>query len=755
MEWRFKYVLFTVILINACNTTKFLAPGQKLYIGSEIKLVNPLVNKVLKNSSGFKAELTSLIRPRPNSKILGQRIKLWIYYAYKNNRKKGLKHLLFTKFAEPPVLMNDVDILRNSKILENRLQNEGYFLAQVNGDTVTQGKIGKVIFSVKPSFNYTIHKVIFPNDKDDLDTAILGTSNQTRLILGENYNLDIIKAERLRIDAQLKEEGFYYFSPDDLIMKVDSNIKDHQVDVYIKVKDNLPIKASKIYSINRLYVYPHYTLRDTALKLDSAVKYRWYYVVDPGYTVHPFVFRNSVLLHPGEVYNRDDHNKSLNRFINLGPFKYVKNRFQNISSDSSKFDVFYFLTPYPKKSLQLDLIGRTNSANYTGTQLNLNWKNRNTFKGLESLTFTLFGSRDIQFSGQNNGYNVYEAGFQTVLTWPRFISPWQFRSDNDYIPHSSLTLGYTLINRSKLYTLNSFLGSFGYEWKENANSTQGLNLINITLVDALNVTQQYRDSILATRNPTLAHVIDNQFTFGPSYSYSYTNTTELHKVNTFYYSGKVLLSGNIYGLVTGADTLKGKVSKLFGLIFNQFVKVDNELHFYHKFNPNHILASRIIVGIGLPYGNSTQLPYSQQYFIGGTNSLRGFRARSIGPGNFTPNESITSGSQFLPDESGDIKLETNLEYRPKLFSIVSGALFLDIGNVWLLKSHAGLPGGNFTNQFLSQLAADIGFGLRFDLNLFVLRTDLGFPIRNPFPAGQPLKFDSKNSVFNLAIGYPF
>jgi outer membrane protein assembly factor BamA len=441
--------------------------------------------------------------------------------------------------------------------------------------------------------------------------------------------------------------------------------------------------------------------------------------------------------------------------INLGPFKFVKNRFEDVSADSSKLDVYYFLTQYPKKSLQLDVLGRTNSANYTGTQINLNWKNRNAFKGAEALTVTLFGSSDVQFSGQNSGYNVYQTGVQTTLSWPRFIMPFADpKADNAYIPHTNLTLGYTLVDRNKLYLLNSYTGSFGYEWKQNAFITHNLNVINVTRVDAAHVSQQYLDSIKNTQNPTLKHVIDNQFTFGPSYGYTYTNTSNSYRTNTLYYNGKISLSGNIYGLLTGADTLAGKVRKLFGVPFNQYVKIENEFHFYHKTGPNSTIASRVIVGVGLPYGNSTILPYSQQFFIGGTNSLRGFRARSIGPGSYIPSADVTNATGFLPDESGDIKIEANVEYRPKLFSIVYGALFVDAGNIWNLRPHAGLPGAAFGKNFLNQIAMDTGFGLRFDVTVLVLRTDLGFPIRQPY-GGQPLHFDWNDRVFNLAIGYPF
>jgi len=214
------------------------------------------------------------------------------------------------------------------------------------------------------------------------------------------------------------------------------------------------------------------------------------------------------------------------------------------------------------------------------------------------------------------------------------------------------------------------------------------------------------------------------------------------------------------GLITGADTLNGKVRTIDGTPFDQYVKLENEIRFFHKLSPDTKLAMRLLVDVGLPYGNSTILPYTQQFFIGGPNSLRGFQARTLGPGSYDYRTAVGyGGTQFLPDESGDIKLEGNVEYRAKLFSIVEGALFVDAGNIWLLHPEDGLPGAAFGKNFLSQVAADGGFGLRFNLSVLILRTDLGFPLIDPTrPVGQRDRFNSisiNNSVFNLAIGYPF
>ncbi|WP_373016315.1 BamA/TamA family outer membrane protein [Mucilaginibacter sp.] len=747
-----RYLLFVMVLLSACSTTKYLPEGQKLYTGAEVKVEDKNIKK--SDSKAISEEMKALVRPKPNASLLGLRIKLWLYYKTKN--RKGFIQKFFSKYGEPPILISQVDVGKNSTIMQNRLQNESYFQATVSGDTVGKKKTAKAVFTALPGPPYIIRNVTFPVATDNsLDTAVRGTMAETLLKKGDKYNLDIIKSERLRIDARLKEKGFFYFAPEQLIIQYDSTIVNHQVDLNVKIKPTTPERAREIYSIRNIYVYPNYSLRDTSLKLDSAKAYRWYNIIDPRKTARPYLFANTVLLHPNDVYSRTVHNNSLNRFINLGPYRYVKNRFEDVTPDSPKLDVYYFLTPYKRKSLQLELLGRSTSANYTGSQVNLSWKNRNAFKGGELLTFTLFASTDVQAGGQNNGYNVYQYGAQTSLSWPRLISPFNVRSSNAYIPRTVLTLGYTSTNRQKLYALNSFSGSFGYQFKTDIHKLHELNVLEITYTKPRNVDSIYLDSIRNpnNRNPALKHVIDPQFTWGPSYAYTYDNTTEDYRTNSIYYRGKVSLSNNLYGIFTGADTLGGKPKKLFGTTFNQYVKAEGEFRFFHKINAGTKIAARLLAGVGLPYGNSTILPYSQQFFIGGPNSLRGFRARSIGPGSIDAS-SLNNG--FVADQSGDIKLEANLEYRAKLFSIVYGAIFADAGNVWNAKTHQ--QGGTFGSNFYKQLAADAGFGLRFDATVLVLRVDLGFPLLRPWPDASGSRSVSPSfrySILNIAIGYPF
>ncbi|MFD0763881.1 BamA/TamA family outer membrane protein [Mucilaginibacter lutimaris] len=750
---RIIYLLSLAVILNACSTTKYVPEGEKLYTGGTVKVNDKNISKG--DAKAISAEMKTLIRPKPNAKLLGMRIKLWLYY--KTKARKGFIQKFLSKYGEPPVYVSQVDLAKNSEIMTNRLQNESYFQASVSGDTIGKKKTASAVFTALPGPSYTIRNVTFPSATDNnLDTAIKGTQAGTLLKAGDKYNLDVIKSERIRIDTRLKDEGFFFFAPEQLIVKVDSTVDTHKVDLLVKIKETTPERAREIYTIRNIYVYPNYNLRDTSLKLDQAKPYRWYNIVDPRNTARPYLFANTVLLHPNDAYSRTTHNNSLNRFINLGPYRYVKNRFEDVTPDSPKLDVYYFLTPYKRKSLQAEIIGRTTSANYTGTQINLSWKNRNAFKGGELLTVTLFGSTDVQIGGQNNGFNVFQYGVQTSLSWPRLITPWRVSSSNAYIPRTVLTLGYTSVVRQKLYSLNSFTGSFGYQFKTNQHKLHELNLLEATFVKPRNITDLYRDSISNSnnRNPSLKHVIDPQFTLGPSYAYTYDNTTEDYRTNSIFFRGKVSLSNNLYGLITGADTLAGKEKKLFGTIFNQYAKVESEIRFFHKLSVGSKIATRLLVGVGLPYGNSTILPYNQQFFIGGPNSLRGFRPRSIGPGTVDPTP--LSGNSFIADQSGDIKLEANIEFRQKLFSIVYGALFADAGNIWNAKPHQ--PGGTFGPNFLSQLAVDAGAGLRFDATILVLRADLGFPLMRPYtPAGgtRSISPSFKNAILNIAIGYPF
>jgi outer membrane protein assembly factor BamA len=458
---------------------------------------------------------------------------------------------------------------------------------------------------------------------------------------------------------------------------------------------------------------------------------------------------------------------SLSRLISLGTFKFVKNEFaETPAKGDNQLDTYYYLTPYAKKSLRAELTGRTTSANFTGTEVTLSWRNRNAFRGAELLTLSAYGGTDIQVSGINKGNSLFRLGVEANLNIPRFISPFKFKSSSSFIPRTRVLLGADLLNRFESYTLNSFRTSLGYIWKEDIKREHQLNLINVNYVRQLNLTDPYK--LLLDSNPNLRRAIEEQFIIGPNYNFLYTNTSETRKTNTFYYNGNIEVSGTLIGLATGANAMKSKPKELFGTPFSQYVRLENDFRHYFNLGFGSQIASRIITGIGIPYGNSVSLPFIKQFFIGGTNSLRAFRARSVGPGVYRNSKEEARAVSITADKTGDIKLEFNTEYRPKFNEMLRGAVFLDAGNIWLTKDDATypMPGGKFSKEFLNELAVGAGVGLRIDLSFFVLRLDLATPLRKPWlPQGQRWvlsDFDlaspewrKENLVFNLAIGYPF
>lgn len=762
-------VFASVGLAVSCSNTKYLKEGQMLYTGAEVNIKGDSLSK--SDKKNLKSELEANLTPKPNSTFLGLRPKLFFYNIAKEPKKeKGFNYWLKYKLGEKPVLLGDVDREFNKDIIENYSENKGYFNAKATYDTLSKNKKAKVIYNVKPGARYLISQVKFQKDSSLINSEIQKLTEKTLLKVGEPFDLHVIKAERERIDNGLKQRGFYYFSGDNIIVQADSTVaKNHKVELNVKLKDNTPDLATEQFSIDKVVVFPSYNIRDARngkysvpMNSDSLGKYAYndIYVIDPEHKFKPKIFDRALYFKKGDLYNRADHNLTLNRLISLGVFKFVKNEFIVSDSLQHKFDAYYLLTPRQIQSLRLEALGRTNSANYAGSEVNLNWTHRNFFKGAEQFKASVYGAFDVQMGGPENAKNLFRAGTNVQLSIPRIVAPFRFNSSSAFVPRTNITLGYEFQNRTEYYTLNTFSGSFGYVWKENARKEHDLKVIDITYVTPANVTPLY-DSISA-KSDAMRRVVQKQLIFGPTYSYTYTNTM-LQKPSTIYYKGTLDLAGNLTGLLTGANAKEGKEKSIFGVPFSQYAKIENDFRFYHKFNEKTSLATRFIGGIAYPYGNSDNIPFSKQFFSGGSNSIRAFRARTLGPGSFDP-RTIQEGYYF--DQSGDIKLELNAEYRANIYKFLNVALFADAGNIWLVNEDSQRPGAKFSKDFMKEIAVGAGFGLRLDFSILILRLDLAMPLRVPYyPKNDRWMFDKinfgdpswrkDNLILNIAIGYPF
>ncbi|MEI9944244.1 MAG: BamA/TamA family outer membrane protein [Chitinophagaceae bacterium] len=750
------YIIFIVFIVAAmasCSPLHKVPPDDALYTGATVKVGDSDLSK--KKRKSLSGDLEDLTRPRPNKKFLGIRWKLFFYNI-------GLRN----KMSEAPVLLSDVNVDHNVKVLQSSLENQGYFRASVQGDTVVKNRKGKAIYTVRAGHQYLINEIQFPDTAAILQKTVKESSEKTFLKTGEPFNLNVIKGERERIDAYVKERGFYYFDPDLIIVQVDSTIGNDKVNLYVKVKPNAPAEARDVYYINDIFIFTNYRLQtaDADTLKSQAEFYKGYYVVDRRKLYKPKMFSQTMRFVPGDIYNRTDQSQSVSRLVNLNLFKFVKNRFEPAANvDSPKLNVYYYLTPFPKKSIRAEVNASTKSNNLTGSSLTLGWRNRNTFRGGELFSIEGTGGFEVQYSSRMRGYNTYRAGIEAKLDFPRFLIPFfPLNTTGSFVPKTNISLAYDILNKRKLYTMQSFRAGFGYVWKENIRKEHQLNPISITYVQPLQVTQEYKDS--ANKNKTLLKAIEKQFILGSSYNYNYNELEGRPAMSGgIYFNGNLDLSGNVAGLVTGANLQKGDTVKILGGQFSQYVKFEADSRFYFKISNKAVWANRIIAGLGLPYGNSTALPYIKQFFVGGTNSIRAFRSRSLGPGTYRD----VSTTTFLPDQSGDIKLEFNSELRAQIAGLVHGAIFIDAGNIWLYNADPLKPGARFDSKtFLKEIAVGAGAGLRFDISFLVIRFDVAFPLRKPYlPDGErwvvnKINFGSaewrkENIVYNLGIGYPF
>lgn len=755
-----------LLLLVGCSNTRFLPVGEDLYVKGEVEIdTDTIPEQYIKP---LTEELEELLRPKPNSKFLGMRPQLYIYNVVDSPKKENsIKGWLKYKVGEPPVLLSDVNREYNQNLLRNRLENLGFFNAEVGSDTTVRNRRATVTYTASPGIIYRINSVTFETDSSELGRAIEATVEESLLRVGRPFNLSHIVSERERIDNLLKNQGYYYFSPDYLLVEVDSTVEAHHVDLYVLVKPETPLKSRQRYTINNIVIYPDYTgAADAGIRSRiprNAELYKGeYYFVDPDRTFRKFSLARTMFFKKGDVYNRNDHTRTLNQLVNMGTFRFVKNEFLDVDTGRNLLDVHYYLTPMPKRGLRIELLGKTASV-YNGSEINVNWLHRNTFRSGELLTISVYGGFETQTGGNvnlNSSFRRY--GAEATLSFPRMIAPFNWEPSRRYVPRTFFRTGYEFLNRRTAYSLNSLHFSTGYRWRENIRKEHELSVLDVGYVQPRNITDAYRAQMDTI--PSLRHTVEPQFTFGPIYTFTFTNTMDAERTHSYYFRGGLDLSANVYGLALGANYRRGDVYQLFGANFSQYVKVEADFRHYLKLGPHSTVASRAMAGMGYSYGNSSSLPYVKQFFSGGPNSLKAFRARAIGPGSHVPE--FFGENNFYADQTGDIKIELNTEFRSRLAGIVHWAFFVDAGNIWLQNADPDKPGADFSREFLREFAVGSGVGLRFDLSFLVLRTDLAIPLRVPYRAKgnrwvfNEIDFGSgdwrrNNLIFNLAIGYPF
>lgn len=753
------WAILIVLLSASCQTLKHVPEEQKLYGGAEVRLTS---EQSIHKRGEVEAELRETVRPKPNKKAGGQRFGLWARYKVERGDSGAIMRKLNDKFGERPVYFKESDIERTKKLLKNRLFNRGYFHAIVNAEVIEKKNIVYVEYNVHVTRGYKMEDFQYQAEGSPLDSLIEASLENSLIEKGNQYNLETFRRERERIERWLKDKGYYGFRGEYLLFSTDTNhYDDRRYDLYLSLKEGVPDRATRPYKIKKVIVKPNYSVQDDTSKAINEVEG----IIFQGDANEAFKRKHLITyldVAPGQLYSEESKMNTIRRLNGIGSFQYVSVRYEVLDtitkSGRGLLQCNIFLSPAKKQSVSAEMRGVTKSNGFAGPGLSLTYGNKNIFRGGEVLNNTINGSYEAQISDrETQGLASYQLDLQNSLTVPRLIAPGRHMFKPGYsVPKTRFELNYSMLNRMRFYYLNTFFFSYGFQWRSSSRVQHELSPVAVNYANLSRTTPDF-EAIL-DNNPYLRNSLSSQFIPGITYMVRYSEL-QTNKRNRFYIEYGIDISGNSVSLVR---EMTGGPQTVFGVPYAQYVKNDIDIRYYRNVGEKSRLTARFQAGVGYAYGNSTGLPYIKQYFAGGPNSIRAFRVRSLGPGTYRPPHTFNS---FF-DQSGDIKLESTVEYRFPLFSYLKGAVFADAGNIWLLQEQENLEGGEFTDEWYDQLAMGAGVGMRVDLDFFVLRLDVAFPVRYPEtqPNGTNWQDDytfwndrwiGRNLVWNFAFGYPF
>lgn len=736
-----------------------------MHLKTHFKFANP--DKVNKKKR-VATDMALLARPVP---VVGlQKLQVGIYNATnKAGKEKGLSAWLQKKLGRPPVLFNESTVEQSRLVLEKYLQDNGYFGSIVNLDTTVKSKKVTVDYTVTSKGQYFVHEIFRPADTLQLIRVLAEQETKSLLKTDRPYQLLQLNLERARLADIANENGFFDVTKDNFYYFIDTTAGELQTDIYLRLKQLGDSSLYQIYYLDQAIVYPDYSLqRDTAIHLSDTLHLGKMCIMQRSEVLRPSVLGRLIWQDSVAVFSKKEQRNTINRLINLGIYKFADMRFEKkMRQDTHYLDRVIYLTPGLMRDLGAEFQVNSRTGNFLGTEVSGSYSHKNLFRGAELFTINLTTGLETNIGAKtDNIINTLNLGLNASLGLPGIHAPFVDRKKikGETLPRTSFSIGDDYQRRTGFFTVNSFNLSVGYNWQK-ARWQQQFNPLFVNLVNVLQTSGKL-DTLL-TQNRRLRASFENVFIVGLSHKLSVSNQGMDQKRRYFFWRGGFESAGSVLNLaasVTGQD----KPRQVLGVIFAQYLKFDSDFRQYFPLRKG-MLAGRFNLGIGYPYGNAVVLPYIKQYFIGGASSVRAFRIRTLGPGSFQ-SKLEDNGSNFV-DQTGDLRLEANLEYRFPIFSFLKGALFADAGNIWLLRGDAdeSTPeaDGRFKfDTFLDEMAVGTGFGLRLDFEVAVVRLDWAFPVRKPVQTDggkwliSDVDFLSKrwrrdNLVWNIAIGYPF
>lgn len=824
-------IFLSAALLTSCDNTKYLSKGQYYYRDTHVELADS--TPLPPNLENLEDDLEDLSAMSANSKLLGiYPLKLWLYNVgdtgidiYVRNRSELERKFLFFNFekvvdnlnllephskfrnwlmykaGEPPAIIDTALIEQTETRIENYLYNRGFFYPSVNYTVDYQDKKRRadVTYITHENILYRMHNIVYEIDDPELKRIVLSIPEKSNLEKGNTFDVEYIKSERSRITNHLLNNGYMKFEKDYVYFEADTSTGSDSLDIYVKISNPKDDSLHRRFRINKIFVYPNAEkdYSNSSVSLDT-IHYRDdksdYYIVSSDLKYKPRSLGDNIFINDSSIVRTDSTVKLQPRYYSLNDFRQTVSAFSNTSifkyitidevlADTGVYfryiDVIIKLEPLKTKQLGAEFNTSITSDYLLGNSLNFTFTQKNLLHRLDQIRFSIYGGIETQITGNTIFINTSEFSSSIDLVMPRFFWPLNIRIPKRDYPKTITGLKVNYINRISLYELFNTSYKYGGQWYENGKEKQwNFNLFDITLVNVLDTSAAFNE--LLQDNLLLLQSFQEQLIFGPDLTFTYNSQLKRNKRNDIYFKGTIEGDGHAVYLFQWLADRNGPVPYTIGnLPYSTMTKLDLDLRDYYDFNSSNALASRFLIGIAVPYLNSKVVPYVKQYFAGGTTDIRAFALRELGPGSYFPyiyNADLIEGnaddsiySKILGDQTGNLKLEMNVEYRFDILWKLKGAFFCDLGNIWTLKEDPFRPGSGFSlNDFLGETAIGPGAGIRLDVSsYFVIRLDAAWPLRDPSMdtkenraildnyAAQGFVIPEKTITWNIAINYPF
>ncbi len=771
-------------------------------------------NKIKNAPEEHSYKLNTLVQQKPNSRFIKTfRLSMWTYLAFGGDIRKdtldepdwfigkfwqNTKETVREGIGEEPIFLDSGKVEKSADQMERYLLHKGYFHSKVKPEIKVDDYNATVTYQVKAKEPFLIEEVEYFIPDRKIHELLTNNKEESLIQSGEVYTSDKLSQERDRISNFLKNKGYFNFTRQNINFEVDTSVGKRRVKVGISISNPEDYKRHTQYKIHDVYIEPDYDFTDTVPN-DTIRKEGYHFIVNENeITVRPRSLIKKVEIDTGQLYNEDSKQKTYNQLSQLAIFKFIDIRYREAPEKYNEGDAQKSLNCYIQLTTnsQLSINGEfelttsdgneqyasiSNTSRYFGISPSISYRNKNLFKRGIAWDLNVRGAYEFSDQWIQNGLNqnIYEIGGNTSLNYFGSFIPGLFF--NEPLSKSIKTsIDYTyLVEGNPNYRRNTHSGSYTWQF-ENPLNTVYLTPLSVNLVSTDIQTSSFRERVESINNPFIENIFDRYAIMGSRLTLVYDDEP-IKSDNHWLIRWAIEPSGNILylfqnnlvpafkGNVLNQETSDEPDSRAFkhtlGKIgYYTYTKTKGDFRYYLSGNGDNELIFRFAPGIGYAYANNEFMPFEKRFFVGGSNSIRAWAVRQIGPGSFS------GGSGSQGDELdlrllkvGDVKLEGNLEYRFNMFKWLNGAIFFDYGNVWTLKEEENKPGGKIRKDFFKEIAVGTGYGFRFDFQIFVFRLDLGWPIRSPLePEGMravanDVNFDwllSEGRV-NIGIGYPF